>query len=71
MARILRRRTEADFARTGRHTEDGPKTLAKLLASYVSHLDGHLRFLYGKRGALGAGVVPRYSADLSERNPEG
>lgn len=71
MARVLRNCTEADFARPGQHTEDGPKTLAKLLAGYVGHLDGHLRFLYGKRGALGAGVVPRYSSDLAERNHEG
>lgn len=71
MSRILRKCAEADFARVGRHTEDGPKSLAKLLAGYVSHLDGHLRFLYGKRGALGAGVIPRYSGDLAELNPEG
>jgi hypothetical protein len=71
MARILRRCTEADFARVGQHTEDGPKSLAKFLATYVSHLDGHLRFLYGKRGALGAGIIPRYSHDSTDRNPEG
>ena len=71
MARILRRCTEADFARAGLHTEDGPKTLAKLLVGYVGHLDGHLRFLYGKRGALGAGIIPRYSQDATETNPEG
>lgn len=71
MARVLRHCTEADFARSGRHTEDGPKTLANLLATYVSHLDHHLRFLYGKRGALGVGVLPRYSRDLSERRTEG
>jgi hypothetical protein len=71
MARILRRCTEADFARAGMHTEDGPKTLAKLLVGYVSHLDGHLRFLYGKRGALGVGIIPRYSHDSTEKTPEG
>jgi uncharacterized damage-inducible protein DinB len=63
MARILRNVAEADFTRSGLHTEDGPKTLAKLLAGYVNHLDHHLRFLYGKRGALGAGIAPRYSQD--------
>ena len=63
MARILRKCSEADFARVGQHTEDGPQSLAKLVAGYVAHLDGHLRFLYGKRGALGAGVAPRYSQD--------
>jgi uncharacterized damage-inducible protein DinB len=63
MARILRKCTEADFARVGQHTEDGPKSLAKLLSGYVNHLDGHLRFLYGKRGALGAGIAPIYTQD--------
>lgn len=71
MARVLRNCTEADFARVGQHTEDGPKSLAKLLATTVAHLDHHLRFLYGKRGALGAGIMPRYSRDLSERKTEG
>jgi uncharacterized damage-inducible protein DinB len=63
MARLLRNCSEADFVRSGLHTEDGPKTLAKLLAGYVNHLDHHLGFLYGKRGALGAGIAPRYSQD--------
>ena len=63
MARVLARCTPSDFARVGRHTEDGPKSLAKLLAGYVGHLDGHLRFLYGKRGALGLGIVPRYARE--------
>jgi uncharacterized damage-inducible protein DinB len=63
MACVLRNVAEPDFARSGLHTEDGPKTLAKLLAGYVNHLDHHLRFLYGKRGALGVGIAPRYSQD--------
>jgi uncharacterized damage-inducible protein DinB len=63
MARILRKCTEADFARVGQHTEDGPKSLAKLLSGYVNHLDGHLRFLYGKRGALGVAMIPAYTQD--------
>jgi uncharacterized damage-inducible protein DinB len=71
IARILRTCSEADFSRAGQHTEDGPKTLAKLLVGYVNHLDHHLRFLYGKRGALGAGIAPRYSSDLAERKTEG
>jgi uncharacterized damage-inducible protein DinB len=71
MARILRDCTDADFARVGHHTEDGPRSLAQLLATYVAHLDHHLRFLYGKRGALGAGIIPRFSRDLAERKTEG
>jgi len=63
MARILRNCTEADFARVGQHTEEGPKSLAKLLAVYVNHLDAHLRFLYGKRGTLGTFIAPRYTQD--------
>ena len=63
MARILRNCSEADFARVGQHTEDGPKSLANLLAGYISHLDGHLRFLFGKRGTLGTFIAPHYSRD--------
>ncbi len=63
MTRILRKCSESDFARTGLHTEDGPKTLAKLLAGYVSHLDYHLKFLYAKRANLGLSLYPRYSTE--------
>lgn len=63
MTRILRRCTEADFARVGQHTEDGEQSLGKQLAKYVGHLDAHLRFLYGKRGTLGIGIAPRYTQD--------
>ena len=61
MARILRNCEEADFGRIGHHTETGMKTLAALVTGYSGHLDSHLRFLYGKRGALGIGIIPRYS----------
>ncbi len=61
MTRILRKCVESDFARSGNHTEDGPKTLAKLLVGYVSHLDYHLKFLYAKRANLGVSLYPRYS----------
>ena len=63
MTRILRKCTEADFARSGLHTEDGPKTLAKLVVGYVGHLDYHLRFLYAKRANLGVSLYPRYSTE--------
>ena len=63
MTRILRKCSEVDFARVGQHTEDGPKSLAKLLSGYVNHLDGHLRFLYGKRGTLGVAMIPAYTQD--------
>ncbi len=61
MVRILRKCPEADFARSGLHTEDGPKSLAKLLVGYVSHLDYHLKYLYAKRASLGVSLFPRYS----------
>jgi len=61
MTRVLRGCTEADFARAGQHTERGRMTLADLVAGFVSHLDHHLRFLYGKRANLGVAIQPRYS----------
>lgn len=62
MTRVLKNCTEADFARTGMHTEAGPRSLAALLAGAVGHLDHHLRFLYAKRANLGVAVPPRYTA---------
>jgi uncharacterized damage-inducible protein DinB len=67
-ARVLRRLDEADFARVGQHTEHGPLTLAELLATYVGHLDHHLRFLYAKRANLGVSLYPRYSANDAGRD---
>jgi hypothetical protein len=63
MTRILRKCVESDFARSGMHTEDGPKTLATFLVGYISHLDYHLKFLYAKRANLGVALYPRYSTD--------
>ena len=63
MSRILRACSDADFARAGRHSEAGRKTLAELLATAVGHLDHHLRFLYGKRANLGVALPPHYSAE--------
>jgi hypothetical protein len=63
MTRILRKCTEDDFARSGLHTEDGPKTLAKLVVGYIGHLDYHLKFLYAKRANLGVALYPRYSQE--------
>ena len=47
------------------------QTRRGLKADHLHHLTEHLRFLYGKRGALGAGIIPRYSRDLAEPNAEG
>ncbi|SIN76949.1 DinB superfamily protein [Singulisphaera sp. GP187] len=62
MTRILHNCSEADFARSGQHTEVGRLTLAELVAKTISHLDHHLVFLYAKRAALGTAVPPRYTA---------
>jgi uncharacterized damage-inducible protein DinB len=62
-ASILRLCTADAFARTGEHSETGRKTLADLVANYVTHLDYHLKFLYGKRANLGISIYPRYSGD--------
>lgn len=61
MTRILRKCSDADFARSGLHTEDGPKSLAKLVVGYVGHLDYHLKFFYAKRANIGVALYPRYS----------
>ena len=63
IAQILRRCTEADFARAGNHTEAGRKTLAELVTTSTNHLDHHLRFLYAKRANLGIAVQPRYGRE--------
>jgi uncharacterized damage-inducible protein DinB len=62
IARILRHCSEDDFARVGIHSEAGRQTLTHLVANMVTHLDHHLRFLYGKRASLGAAITPRYTA---------
>jgi len=62
MARILRRCSEGDFARVGRHTEDGQQSLAEILARITNHVDHHLRFLYAKRANLGVALAPRYTS---------
>ena len=63
MTRILRKCAESDFARSGNHTEDGPKSLAKFLVGYIGHLDYHLKYLYAKRANLGVSLYPRYSTE--------
>ena len=62
MTRILKSLPEEAFARKGMHSEEGPLTLASLVAKYIVHLDHHLRFLYGKRSNLGCAMPPRYTA---------
>ena len=53
MARILETLPEAAFARTGRHSTDGPLSLAVLLERITIHIPHHVRFIEEKRHALG------------------
>jgi hypothetical protein len=72
MTRILRNCSEADFARAGVHSQAGRKTLADLVSTAVGHRDHHLRFLFGKRAALGFALIPHYSDDAQvERHKTG
>ncbi len=65
MTRVLRGCAEADFGRAGKHSERGRTTLAELVAGYITHLDHHLRFLYGKRANLGTALQPRYTYPIT------
>lgn len=40
---LLRRMTDADWAKTGRHTESGPYSAEDWLRIYAAHLEGHAR----------------------------
>jgi len=52
-AEVLRHLPAAAFERTGYHNEHGTMTLHELLATYVGHLEHHLKFLREKRSLLG------------------
>lgn len=53
MARILATLSESDFARTGKHSTDGPLSLAVLLERITGHIPHHVKFIEEKRRALG------------------
>ncbi|HXK10526.1 MAG TPA: DinB family protein [Vicinamibacteria bacterium] len=44
---LLRRLTDADWAKAGRHTESGAYTAEDWLRSYAAHLEGHARQIEG------------------------
>jgi uncharacterized damage-inducible protein DinB len=50
---ILRRLSDAAFARQGTHNERGPMTLAAIVGLFVNHLNHHLEFFRQKRAILG------------------
>ena len=53
LARILRTLPESALARTGVHSERGPKMLAEILTGATNHITHHVPFIYEKRKALG------------------
>ena len=65
IVRILRGLRRPTSPAAGDHTERGRETLADLVTGYVSHLDHHLRFLYGKPTNLGTAIQPRYSDPIT------
>jgi uncharacterized damage-inducible protein DinB len=52
-ARVLRLLPDEAFARTGQHNRRGPVALGAMVASYIKHIDDHLKFIVGKRANLG------------------
>jgi hypothetical protein len=52
-AEILRRLPATAFLRTGLHSEQGEVTLEQLVATYVGHVEHHLKFIREKRSLLG------------------
>lgn len=56
MAGILEAMPEADFQRTGLHSEDGPLTLQTLLERITRHIPHHARTIAEKRRALGLNI---------------
>jgi DinB superfamily len=52
-ARVLRLLPDAAFERAGNHNRRGRVTLGEMVASYVGHIDDHLKFVHGKRANLG------------------
>jgi len=53
MARILKTLPESDFARTGKHSADGPLSLQVLLERITNHIPHHAKFIDDKRRSLG------------------
>lgn len=53
LAGILRSLPAEVFARTGIHSEDGPRTIEQLLRTITGHIPHHVRFIEQKRQALG------------------
>ncbi len=52
-ARVLRLLPDEAFKRTGQHNKSGTKTVGGMVASYVDHINDHMKFIVGKRANLG------------------
>jgi uncharacterized damage-inducible protein DinB len=52
-ARVLRKLPDEAFERFGTHNRTGRKTVGGMVASYIAHVDDHLKFVYAKRERLG------------------
>ena len=52
-ARVLRLLPDESFARTGQHNRRGTVTVGEYVASYIDHIDDHMKFIVGKREKLG------------------
>jgi len=52
-ARVLRLLPDEAFARSGQHNRRGTVTAGGYVASYIDHIDDHLKFIEGKRANLG------------------
>jgi hypothetical protein len=52
-ARVLRKLPDEAFGRAGTHNRRGRVTVGEMVASYVGHVDDHLKFVSAKRERLG------------------
>lgn len=50
---VLGKLADADFSRSGMHSERGKMTLADLVKMAGDHLEHHLKFIHAKRAAMG------------------
>ena len=53
MTRILRKLSDADFAKTGTHSERGQQTLSDIVQGAINHVDNHVKFIHEKRKWMG------------------
>src|SRR5262245_23186068 len=59
MARILKTLPESSFHRTGKHSTDGPLSLAVLLERITEHIPHHVKFIEEKREAIKLAGKPK------------